>query len=288
MLNQVFEQYRALSLQIKLALLVAIAGIVAYMSYSDCVSVAESSLAAAKSADEQLSNELNNFNRGGNSLAAIESQKRKAEEDLVRLFELLPKDEEIEKLLADFANSARDSGIEMIQFVPGNTSQAQASTSKIDGSTPAAAMPGNTPTATKSIIPASSFSVDSLHKIPLNVKLKGTYSQIATFFDRILSMSRIVRLENFGFKSDTESVAVSLPAGMNSGSVTRTRTAPDGSPILSVEAQFITFTQKGETPNFAALAPKSVPKPTSPVPISEVPAHPEGLSAKPLPAGNSP
>ncbi len=295
MLDQIFEKYATLSIQVKAIALLLLGLLSGYLSYSDCVEAAQKNLQQAKTADDQLSNELANFNKTGQSLASIEAQKRKAEEEFTILFELLPRDVEIEKLLANFADAARDTGIAMVKFIPQmnpdattSSAAAQIATQTTAQATPAAEEKGKSSATSPKAQAAnigSQFTADSLKRIPVSVSLEGTYPQVTAFFEKILSLPRIVRIDNFSFSPATQLVSVRVPNADNA-SATKTRVDPNGSPILKVDSQFVAYMQRVDEQNLPTFSAPSTPPPLK---VSGEPApSPAGMTAKPLPAGGTP
>ncbi len=276
MLEQAFEQYNALTLKIKAVFLVAIVALTAYYSYQESVETAFTALEQAKQADEQLSTEFNSLNKGGQSLAAIESQIRKSQEELAQLFELIPKTIEIDRIIASFADAARDSGVSMTRFAPTATSSTPTSSTPA----PSAQTQENTPQAapTEHQLQAQ-FIAENLQGFSISLTLEGTFAQVAIFFDRILSLPRVVQLKKFTLTPATQTVSVAMPQGMSAGATQKTRVGTDNSPILKVEAQFTVFTQR-EGAKLATTA--TTPRQTPPPAVSGTTNPPDGLSAKPV------
>jgi len=267
MLEQVAEQYQNLSLQIK-AILIALLSIGAgYLSYSDYVTTAQQSLQTALESEAKLTTDITNFNKSGQSLSSIESQKRKAEQELLELFALLPKDLEVDTLIANFSDAARESSVKMTSLKPEGAASGFTLTS-----------PSTIKTAPDAATSTPSISTnDFASKTSFAVNIEGSFSQIVTFFDRILNLKRVIRLDSFELTPVTETTTVAIP-GMADGSTTRTESTHNGSPLLSAKVKFSVFMQKGDLLNLQ-LATKS----SAAIENTIAPgATPEGLSAKSL------
>jgi Tfp pilus assembly protein PilO len=271
MLEQVFEQYNAMKMKVKALLLAVIAALTGYYSYQDSVETAQTNLQQAKQAEEQLSNELNSFSKGGQSVTAIEAQIRKSQEELAQLFELIPKSVEIDRLIANFADAARDSGVSMIRFAPTPTTGPASQGNSLTGSA--------TGTSTASSLQAG-FVSENLKDFSISVTLEGTFPQTVLFFDKVLSLPRVVQLKKFNFTPATQLVSVAMPQGMKAGEAQKTRVNTDNSPILKVDAQFTAFMQKE---NAQISMGSKIKNPSNSV--SNLPKPPSGMSAKPVPGG---
>jgi Tfp pilus assembly protein PilO len=276
-MSELYDRYSALSTQNKLIILCVLGCATAYFSYIESVESAQTALTDAKAADEQLMNDLEKHASTGQSITALETQKIKAEEEFSALLELVPKDVEVEKLLASFANSANDSGVAMVKFAPLPPSQQQAASNQA---------PPPTKGGEKNETTQSALSKDSFQRVTINVSLEGTFPQITSFFDKVLSLPRVVRIETFKMEPGTQLVSVPI-ANAGVGAKTQARTSYDGSPILKAESQFVAFSQNGKLPDFSVFNAPPASSPT-PVPISSTESSPAGLSAKPLNEGEAP
>jgi Tfp pilus assembly protein PilO len=261
MLERLGEQLQNLSLTAKAVVVLILFLGAGYLSYSENVELAQSALQTAQDAEAKLTSDITNFNKSGQSLSSIEAQKRKAQEEFSDLFAMLPQEVEIEGLLAQFADAARDSGANMTKFTP-------------DGSrtpTLAAAPVGQAGAQSGPSAP------DFVSRSGFSVTIEGTFVQIVTFLDRVLSLKRVVRAESFELAPTTGTQQVNIP-GMAAGNAVTTNTTSDGSPVLSTTIKFSAFTQKGRTNLTTALA--SPPKARAPKTENS-----SGMSAKPLPEG---
>jgi Tfp pilus assembly protein PilO len=283
MLEQIAEQYQHLSLQVKAIIVASLFIGSGYFSYSDNVTTAQQALQIATDAEAKLTTDIANFNKSGQSLSSIEAQKRKAEQELLELFALLPRDLEIDVLIANFSDSAKASSVKMTSLKPEGSTDATtlAPPPVAPASTPAPAST-STPAPATTAEPASTASSglpaqDFTSKTAFSVNIEGSFPQIVTFFDRVLNLKRVIRLDSFELTPITATAAVAIP-GMSDGSTTKTEATHDGSPILSAKVKFAVFMQKGDSPNLQ-LTP-NIPAATQTAAAPS--ATPEGLSAKPL------
>lgn len=272
MLEQLAEQYQNLSMQIRAILVALIFVGTGYFSYSDNVTSAQQTLLTANESEAKLTADITNFNRSGQNLSSIETQKRKAEEELIELLVLLPRDLEVDLLIANFSDSAKESGVKITNLTP--------DTNKLP-TTPQISLAPPAPGAAKS---GAIDAKDYTSKKTFSVTVEGSYAQIVTFFDRILNLKRVIRLDGFELTPVTEKATVLIP-DMPNGSTTKTERAQDGSPLLVAKTKFAVFMQKGNLPTLQST-PETIARQTAAAPPS---VTPEGLGAKPLntpPGGN--
>jgi Tfp pilus assembly protein PilO len=254
-------------LQIKLLILLVVAAAVGYYSWDTHISEAEGILTQAKQADEQLDNEIRSASsNGGQTASTLEQQMRTAEAEFTSLFELLPKEVDIDRLLSIFSDSARETGVLLRRFTPQDGDRA---TNTPPALTPPGALPPNN-SAPKAKGNAGSgglttFSLDSLKKVNVTIEAEGSYVQLASFIDRILNAPRIIKIDNLKFSPGTQ-IAVGQPS------------APGGNPTLKLAAVFISYVQKPgiAPPNLASAVHDPAPPmetPPSDLPAVEPPAE---------------
>lgn len=292
-MEELNEQFRTMDIRLKLALLAIITAAAGYFSYTEHIDPAHLDLAAAKSEDEALGTELASLSGTGQSRVRLEAETKKADEELLGLMESLPASLDIEKILAAFANSAKETGVEMVQFLPGegNTGTGPGATATPPPPPAPPPTPGPDGTMPRVVPTPAAISIEgNITRSALKVTILGTYPQIVAFFDRVLGMPRILRLESFRFKrQDPDSNNKLVP-----------------NPRLTVEAAFTAFTQRGGVELGLAPAPAlSVDLPpltlgtgtggseasvgdTAPPPAVDpnAPAPVDGSATPPLDAGN--
>lgn len=247
-MEQILARLRALSAKAKLLILLAITGLCGFIGYTDAIEPAHTALDSAKAEDDQLSKELEGLSKASKSVVTIEGELKKIDEDLKLLMESLPTEAELEKVLGYLATSAKETGSDLREFKPIDSAAANPNGGQIPTAiaTPvslldSAAKPSN-------IAPVAPSAMDTVSQVRFNIVVSGYYSQVVSFFDRVLSLPRVMRLETFTIKSET-------PARLST------------MPRVIVEAGFVAFTQKaalGVDPNLAPKLPPPPPPPAAP------------------------
>lgn len=289
MVDEIVDRYKQLNIHHKLIALAAILILFSWLSWSN-VETAEQDLEAAKTEDQDLQNKIQELSGGGQNLTAIEAKKRKAEQDLAALMELIPSEIEIEEVLAILSASGRDSGVIVARFEPVDTSRSGEARTSSGGPTLSPA-----PASPEGMASSSSFGGDSTQQMPFKVTINGTYVQLVAFFDRVLSTPRIIRLTDFNFKVDQNATSSSMVSstndsssqsgGQSTGSESSLFLAPDQSPILTCEATLSAYIQAdgasltyapppGMNPAPPAMAPMDPPSGEAPPPM-EAPPPPD-------------
>jgi Tfp pilus assembly protein PilO len=279
-MDELIERYRNLKLLYKILFLLLATGGLAYFSYTESYVPAEANLLLAQEEHDKLSQELTNASQSGQSLVSVEEQLRKTEEELTTLLESLPQEVDIDRLLANFADSAKETGTEIKSFIPNDDSSGANPTSPA----PTAAQPQTPPPVAETPVPgapavAVTPTSSDMKRIPIKVTLTGTYPQIVSFFDKILSLPRVINLSSFSLKKDEKEKKLMM------------------TPKLSVDATFIAFEQKGgvfaaplaEPPPPPAAAAASASASASAAPGEQPDSNPPGTSEQlPSPAPSVP
>lgn len=246
-MEQILARLRALSAKAKLLILLAITGLCGFMGYTDAIEPAHAALDSAKAEDDQLSKELEGLSKASKSVVTIEGELKKIDEDLKLLMESLPTEAELEKVLGYLATSAKETGSDLREFKPIDSAvnpsgpQPPAAIATPVSLLDSAAKPSN-------IAPVAPSAMDTVSQVRFNIVVSGYYSQVVSFFDQVLSLPRVMRLETFTIKSET-------PARLST------------MPRVIVEAGFVAFTQKaaiGVDPNLAPKLPPPPPPPAAP------------------------
>jgi type IV pilus assembly protein PilO len=103
---------------------------------------------------------------------------REAEKDFRVAMRALPERSEIPKLLSGVSTSSRDIGVELLSFVP-------------------------SPTEVKKEFYA---------ELPMEIKIRGRYHDLMTFFDRVARLSRIINIEKMTINQDKQRQNVNDPS----------------------------------------------------------------------------
>ena len=292
-MNELIERYKTIDIKLKLLLLLGMCGLVGYYSYEESAIGAEQGYEAAKFDAEKLDAEVAALSKSGQSVVAIEAELRKSDAEITNLLELLPSDSELDRVLGYFAIAARETGVEIKEFLP--VEEGNGSASNSDGAPPAGPVPGAVvdPGRTKDApsVPGAEKGASPVRSLPvstskLKVVLVGSFPQIVTFFDKTLSLPRILKIDSYTMKTN-ETDAKKLAA----------------SPRLNVEANYVAFSQKlnkGSEPGAPAMklagslpiAEGAAPPPSGAAQASKpgfppAPAAPDAASAQAPPPPNS-
>lgn len=111
-----------------------------------------------------LQSQLKKIKKTASMLAEFKRKVKEAEADFEVARRALPENEEMPALLTNISNSAQDSGLEVLLFRPGKEKRAKN---------------------------------DFVANIRIKMKVRGSYHQLAHFFDKVSRLKRIVHMKNF-------------------------------------------------------------------------------------------
>lgn len=259
MLEEVAERYKLLNIKHKAIILLVFFVLFGYLSWSS-VEIAEADLESAKNENQELETKIQELSNSGQNLVAVEAKRRKAEQDLSALMELLPEDVEIEEVLAILSAAARDTGVIINKFEPMNpddpVGKAQAPSLALGN--PSQPPP---PGGGMGISPSGG---DTTQEVSFKISINGTYAQMTSFFDRVLSTPRIIRLTDFNYKVDPAAGTPRTPAGETpapaSPAAPSLLVSSDQSPVLKSDATLAAYIQ-APGQSMAAIPPLGVPPP---------------------------
>ena len=113
----------------------------------------------------KLEKELQIAKRNAKDLNKFQQKMKDAEEQFKIVMKSLPEKEEIPSLLTSISDSGKDSGLEFLLFQP-----------------------------------KGEITKDFYAEIPVAMTVKGKFHNIATFFDRVARLSRVVNIRNISMK----------------------------------------------------------------------------------------
>lgn len=160
---------------ILLGILALIAGLYWYLLYNP--KTAE--LAELNVRQEKLQAELNESMAIAADLPRFKAEVTRLNDELKKALLELPDKKEIPSLLTNISKLGIESGLEFIRFKPMNE------------------------------VPSGFYA-----KVPVEISLKGTYHEVATFFDKVSKLSRIVNITNInmsGAKDEGGKVVLITP-----------------------------------------------------------------------------
>jgi type IV pilus assembly protein PilO len=165
----VFEKIGQLSKRNRILICVAafvlLVGCFFYFSYLPKIEKIKS-LSNQKTTLEQ---QLATAKAKASQLASYREQMKKAQDDFQIAKAVLPETQEIPSLLSNISQSGQDAGLEFLLFQP-----------------------------------KTEVKKDFYAEIPVDIKVSGSYHQVATFFDNVSRLYRIVNMQNIEMKSEKE------------------------------------------------------------------------------------
>ncbi|MBW2367548.1 MAG: type 4a pilus biogenesis protein PilO [Deltaproteobacteria bacterium] len=150
------------------ALLLLIGGFV-YFSYLPKIKQIDSLKTSHRSLEQQLAT----AKRKAAQLNEYREKMKKAQEDFLIAKKVLPEKKEIPSLLASVSQSGQDAGLEFVLFQP-----------------------------------KSEIVKDFYAEIPVAIKVAGTYHNVATFFDNVSRLFRLVNIQDIQMKGGQKSAVL--------------------------------------------------------------------------------
>ncbi len=167
---------------ILLAFVVVISGLYSYLLYLP----QQKNLRHLRTELGKLNKELEESEAVKQNLAKFRKEDESLKRELALALAQLPNKKEIPKLLRDISSLGKGSGLEFLLFKPKPEERV--------GTQPAA--PGKTKTpATGKRAPKE--PQEFYARVPLELVMLGSYHNVATFFDRISKLDRIINILNF-------------------------------------------------------------------------------------------
>ncbi len=158
-LQQQIEQMAKLPKAARLGIVAAIVGALLFGYYSMFYRNASIRLQALNQNELELERRLTEVRSVASNIAAFEAEIKELETELKRALRKLPNKQEIEVLLTDISSLGKQSGIEITSFRR---------------------------------LPEISHSFYA--EVPIQIELEGGYHDVATFFDRLSKLPRIVNM----------------------------------------------------------------------------------------------
>jgi type IV pilus assembly protein PilO len=141
---------------------VLMAGVFFYFSYLPHIKEIDN----LKNKKASLENSLETTRKKAAQLAEYREKMKKAEEDFLIAKAVLPEEKEIDTLLSSISQASQDAGLEELLFKPGSVAQK-----------------------------------DFYAEIPVSIKVSGSYHNVASFFDNVSRLFRIVNISGIEMKT---------------------------------------------------------------------------------------
>jgi Tfp pilus assembly protein PilO len=260
------ETYNKMKPEVKILILFLLTAATAYYSYVESV---EPALAAHQTARDEMSSlekELENLNQAGQSIVAVETELRKADEDITLLLDLLPGDPEVDRVLGYFASAAKETGVDIREFEPqdGNEPKAGAEGTPSPENLPPTPVAPEGAAAKGGTASQVAVAEENVTKTPIKLKLHGTFAQLTTFLDNVLGLPRVMRVASFDFQAPSgsdkakEANGATGPGpgpgpGPDSAPVQAETPSPEsgeGPPKLQADVTIEAYSQKGMLEQF--------------------------------------
>jgi type IV pilus assembly protein PilO len=174
---------------ILLAVVVVILGVYGYLVYLP----QQAKLMALRLEFGKLNKELEESKAIARDLAKFKQEAENLQKDLTLALAQLPNKKEIPSLLRNISSLGKGSGLEFLLFKPKPEERVGA---EIQSSKPKPAPRGRgkttTPSQSEPQEPQEFYA-----RVPLELTILGSYHNVATFFDKVSKLDRIINILNF-------------------------------------------------------------------------------------------
>lgn len=158
-MGELIEKFKDLSLAAKGAIAVATFVFLGFVYYEYFYSTKSEELAELETKIETLNQSITQKRRLAKDLDKFRREVKDLEVKLKFALRELPDEREIPDLLSSISNLARDAGLEVSLFKPGNPSKKE-----------------------------------FYEEVPVSISVEGSFHQVATFFDEVAHLNRIVNI----------------------------------------------------------------------------------------------
>ena len=165
MIDKVGKLSKLYRMLISLGIILLFAGPLVYFSYLPKMNKIEE----LNNQIVELDNKLTQVKNKARQLKSFEKQLAEAENEFKIVRKALPEKQEIPNLLASISQSGRDAGLEFILFQP-----------------------------------RSEVDKEFYAEIPVNIQVTGSYHHLATFFDKVSRLPRIVNVDQVNITTDKD------------------------------------------------------------------------------------
>lgn len=166
-LNEFVDSIQEKSLRAKIAILAGILIVIPGIYWYFVWSPKSEELKAARSNLERLQKKLDEYESIARQLPKFELEFKRLNREFEIASEKLPKEKEIPTLIDGVYSQVSSSGLEPINFVP-----------------------------------KKEVTKDIYSEIPIQMKVAGSYAQVANFFEKIASLPRVVNVRDLQLKRD--------------------------------------------------------------------------------------
>ncbi len=130
-----------------------------------------------RSEHKKLELQLQKSKRNAARLPQIEKEFEEKRREYIAVMKSLPEKEEISSLLASISQSGQDAGLEFLLFQPG-----------------------------------ADVNKNFFAEIPVSIRVEGGYHNVATFFDKVAKLSRIVNIRDIQMTSAKDDLTTTCTA----------------------------------------------------------------------------
>jgi type IV pilus assembly protein PilO len=175
---------------ILLAFIVVISGLYGYLLYLP----QQEKLRRLRVELGKLNKELEEGEAVKRDLARFRKEDESLQRELTLALAQLPNEKEIPKLLRDISSLGKGSGLEFLLFKPKPEERVGTQPAGSDKSQPPAFSKSKTPARGT---PQPTGPKEFYARVPLELIMLGSYHNVATFFDKISKLDRIINILNF-------------------------------------------------------------------------------------------
>jgi len=163
-LQEVKERYASLPKLARFGLVAVLGASFSLYQYFDKTPELESRLQSVNQESIRAQNRYENARKSSERLPALEAQLKDTEDQLRLARRYLPDEVEVDEVLHVTARLAREFGVELTSFTPGEAGEES--------------------------------PLGRYREVPMSLELKGTYTNIARLFDSLLHLEQVVHIRN--------------------------------------------------------------------------------------------
>jgi Tfp pilus assembly protein PilO len=217
-MSSLLERYSQIKKGQKVAILSLITLWLLYEGYTIKIVTAQENLQAAHAEASQLDQQIIEMKELTQSMATIQEEHRRADEEMASLRAVIPDEPEIEQLLSSFSSAARQAGVRIEGFQPESINQNQSGYAGLPEVQAAAQSSDDESGLNQPSAAPEEIQAPVAYPTRVKVAITGKFGQIVSFLDRSLTFGRILHLteieisKNGALNTETTGVQRSLQA----------------------------------------------------------------------------